>query len=370
MKKLNIAILGTRGIPNNYGGYEQAATFLSVGLLQKGHTVTVYNSHNHPYRENKWNGVEIIHCYDPEYKTGTAGQFIYDLNCIRDARKKNYDVILFMGYTSNSVWAKFYPPQAVIISHMDGLEWQRSKYSMPVRRFLRYAEKLAVKHSDFYITDSPGIQKYLQEKYNISSRYISYGATIYNSECKDVLNSFGLSPNNYYLAIARIEPENNIETILNGFLESGSDKKFIVVGNANTRYGKELQKKFSRAKQILFAGSLFDQQKLHSLRAFCSLYFHGHSVGGTNPSLLEAMAGKALIVAHDNLFNKNVLGNDAYFFSFAGDIKNIIHTVKKIETEEQMTRNNLEKIKNHYSWEKIIDQYENFILQCHNEKVS
>src|SRR5688572_20727526 len=100
---LKIGILGTRGIPNHYGGYEQAVTFLSEGLVKRGHIVTVYNSHNHPWQESTWNGVEIIHCYDPEYRTGSAGQFIYDLNCIRDARRRNYDVLLLMGYTSSSV---------------------------------------------------------------------------------------------------------------------------------------------------------------------------------------------------------------------------------------------------------------------------
>src|SRR5215213_11430209 len=100
---LKIAILGTRGIPNNYGGFEQIAGFLSKGLVEKGHSVTVYNSHQHPYKKDSWNGVQIIHCFDPEFLIGTAGQFIYDLNCILDARKRNFDVWLFMGYTSSSI---------------------------------------------------------------------------------------------------------------------------------------------------------------------------------------------------------------------------------------------------------------------------
>src|SRR5687767_6997034 len=103
MTKLKLGILGTRGIPNHYGGYEQAATFLSVGLVEKGYDVTVYSSHDHPYHAKEWNGVEIAHCYDPEKKAGTAGQFIYDLNCIRHARSRNYDVLLLLGYTSSSV---------------------------------------------------------------------------------------------------------------------------------------------------------------------------------------------------------------------------------------------------------------------------
>ena len=366
--KLKIAILGTRGIPNHYGGYEQAVSFLSVGLIQREHAVTVYNSHNHPYRDNNWNGVEIIHCYDPEYKTGTAGQFVYDLNCIRHARNRNFDVLLLMGYTSSSVWGRFYPKKTLIISNMDGLEWKRSKYSAPVRRYLNYAEKLAVKYSDYLIADSPVIQNYLKEKYNINSRYIPYGADIYNSESIETLNKYDIAPGQYYISVARIEPENNIETILNGFLVGNSDKKFVVVGNANNKYGKKLKTKFSKAGNIIFIGSLFDQQKLHCLKIFSSLYFHGHSAGGTNPSLLEAMASKSFIAAHDNLFNKAVLGTDAYYFTTADDVTNIICKPISHQIREQMINNNLKKIKTQYTWETVIEQYENYMLECYSKK--
>jgi glycosyltransferase involved in cell wall biosynthesis len=365
--KLKIAILGTRGIPNHYGGYEQAASFLAPSLVKKGHSVTVYNSHNHPYQQTEWKGVEIIHCNDPEYKLGTAGQFIYDLNCIRDARKKNYDVILLMGYTSSSVWGKLYPKKPVIISNMDGLEWTRSKYSKPVRRFLHYAEKLAVKHSDFFIADSPGIQSYLQQAYQIDSAYIPYGAVIYNKNDDEILKEYNLQPCKYFLLIARMEPENNVETILDGYCKTNSGRKFLVIGNTVNKHGKYLLKKFEGVKNIVFAGSIFDQKKLHSLKSFCKLYFHGHSVGGTNPSLLEAMASCAMIAAHDNPFNRAVLGNDASYFLTAEDIKNIIDS-PAAPKNNVMICNNLKKIKEKYSWEMISDLYENFIIDCCNRK--
>lgn len=133
MQSLNIAIIGSRGIPNYYGGFEQMAQYLAVGLLQKGHQVTVYNSHTHPFQGGEWHGVRIIHCYDAENSIGTAGQFVYDFNCIMNARKKKYDVILFLGYTSSSVWGPLFPKNAVIISNMDGMEWKRDKYSKPVQ---------------------------------------------------------------------------------------------------------------------------------------------------------------------------------------------------------------------------------------------
>src|SRR5215212_11623109 len=113
---MKIAILGTRGIPNSYGGFEQFAEYLSLGLIDKGHEVTVYNSHNHSYQEEIWNGVKIVHCYDPEYLIGTAGQFIYDLNCILDCRKKNFDIILQLGYTSSSLWLKLLDKNKFIVT--------------------------------------------------------------------------------------------------------------------------------------------------------------------------------------------------------------------------------------------------------------
>ena len=363
---MKIAILGTRGIPNYYGGFEQISGYLSVGLVQKGHSVTVYNSHNHPYQQNEWNGVNIIHCSDPEFLIGTAGQFIYDFNCLKNARTKDFDIILCMGYTSISVWGWFYPGKSLIISNMDGLEWKRTKFSKPVRRFLIYAEKLAVKYSNFYIADSIPIQTYLEEKYSITTEYIPYGAEMYTNEDEELLKEFSVSKQNYFLLIARMEPENNIETILNGFHNTESKKKILIIGNLKGSYDRRLVHKFSNDSRIQFIGALYDSRKLHTLRMFSYMYFHGHSVGGTNPSLLEAMASRALIVAHDNPFNKAILGNDAYYFLTAGDLKQIIETTHKSEKEEKMIYNNFQKIKDNYSWQEIIDHYDDYIRKCYN----
>ncbi|RYZ18900.1 MAG: DUF1972 domain-containing protein, partial [Chitinophagaceae bacterium] len=121
---MKIALLGTRGIPNHYGGFEQFAEYFAVYLAGKGHEVYVYNSGHHPYQEKTFKGVNLIHCTDPEDKIGTAGQFIYDLNCILDSRKHSFDIILQLGYTSNSVWHFLLPKKPVIITNMDGLEWK------------------------------------------------------------------------------------------------------------------------------------------------------------------------------------------------------------------------------------------------------
>ena len=184
---MKIAILGTRGIPNNHGGFEQFAEYLSQHLAKKGHSVFVYNSHSHPYQKSKWNGVNIVHKKDPEDKIGTAGQFIYDFNCIIDSRKRDFDVILQLGYTSSSIWGWLLPNKPIVITNMDGLEWKRSKYSKPVRRFLKYAEKLAINTSDYLVADSLGIQSFLKNKYQKESEYIAYGAELFSEASEKVI---------------------------------------------------------------------------------------------------------------------------------------------------------------------------------------
>ena len=366
--KLRIAILGTRGVPNYYGGFEHISEYVSEGLVKRGHLVSVYNSHNHPYKENCWKGVEIIHCYDPEYLVGAAGQFVYDLNCLLDARKRKFDVVLIMGYTSNSVWGRLYPAKSVIITNMDGLEWKRSKYPPSVQRFLKYAEKLAVKYSRFYISDSLVIKSYLAGKYNIESKYIPYGADLFSDEEREQVDNSIALKEDYFLLMARMEPENNIETILEGFNNSNSPRKFKVLGSTDNRFGKFITHKFKHDDRIEFKGSIFDAGKVRALQNNSYLYFHGHSVGGTNPSLLEAMASGALIAAHNNPFNKSVLHLDAFYFSNAYEVRNIVETVQRKETEKVMVSNNLHKIKYQFNWEKVIDEYEEFILECYYNK--
>ena len=361
--KLNIAILGTRGIPNNYGGFEHIAGYLARGLVEKGHSVTVYNSHKHPYQKKEWNGVRIIHCFDPENLVGIAGQFIYDLNCILDSRKRNYDIILMLGYTSSSVWGRLYPKKSIVVTNMDGLEWQRTKFSKPVRSFLKYAEKLAVRSSRFHVADSPVIKDYLDNKYGIKSKYIAYGADLDPEVNEDHLADYGLQKQSYFLLMARMEPENNIEMILDGFCLSSAEIKFIVIGNTGNGFGTYLVDKYKDEKRIVFLGAIFNEQKVQSLTSFCSLYFHGHSVGGTNPSLLDAMASKAPLAAHANAFSKSLLKENAVFFNNPADVCEIIDS--NMYANQMHIMNNYETIVTEFAWNNIINKYENYFMECY-----
>lgn len=357
---MKIAILGTRGIPNYYGGFEQCAEYLAIGLVKRGFEVVVYNSHNHPHQETEWNGVKIVHCYDPEHRLGTAGQFIYDLNCILDVRKRNCDIILQLGYTSSSIWGWLMPKKAIITTNMDGLEWKRTKYSERVKKFLRRAESLGIRYSDFLISDSIGIQNYLKATYKVDSTYIAYGATLFENNNEEVLNDYNLLPHDYDMLIARLEPENSIEVILDGVAQANLTRPFLVIGTHETAYGNYLKKKFVANVQIQFIGGIYDINILNNLRYYSNLYFHGHTVGGTNPSLLEAMASNSLICANDNDFNRYILGNDALYFTDEKDVTNhLININYENDYFQEMLNENRKKITNIYDWEFIIEQYAN-----------
>ena len=308
---MKIGIIGTRGIPNNYGGFEQFAEQFGLYLVEKGHAVTVYNSSTHSYKRSEYQGIQLIEKYDPEDKLGTTGQFVYDALCIKDSRKRKFDIILQLGYTSSSVFSFLLPSYSKVFTNMDGLEWKRSKYNKIVQAFLKKAEKWAVKYSDHLIADSIGIQEYIKKKYNKESYYIPYGAEIFSYPASAWIKEFHLEEYGYNLIIARFEPENNLETIINAYLNSKITIPLIIVGSYNNAFGQGLRKRYESA-QIRFLGAIYSAPIIDNLRYYSNLYFHGHSVGGTNPSLVEAMGCECLIIAHDNIFNKYILGTDAY----------------------------------------------------------
>jgi len=359
---MRIGILGTRGIPNMYGGYEQFTEHFAQYMSQQKHEVTVYSSSLHPYQKDNFNGVKLVHCYDPEDKLGTFGQFIYDYNCIRHSRKQGYDLLLLLGYTSSSVWG-WMLPKAVIVSNMDGLEWKRTKYNWAVRRFLKVAEYLAVKTSDYFIADSKAIQSYLTKKYKIQSEFIAYGVHSSQDTDSKIFNDLHLEKGRYSMLIARMEPENNIETILDGVVLANTNDIFLVVGKAENKFGKRMQEKFKAYSNIRFVGPVYDLPALNYLRQHARYYFHGHSVGGTNPSLLEAMASGACICAHDNAFNRSVLANEAAYFQTKEDVVSCLQTPQDDFCEEWKNKNK-QKVLINYSWEKINQSYERYLTAC------
>ncbi len=355
---MKIGILGTRGIPNRYGGFEQFAEYLSVELVNRGHEVVVYASKSHPLKIDSYKGVSIIRICDPEKYISIAGQFVYDFLSIWHSRKQKFDIILQLGYTSSAMFYPLHPRGVPVVTNMDGLEWKRSKYSYFIKKFLKLSERLAIIQSDFLIADSTEVNKYIETKHNKKSIYIPYGANVIEEFDENVCKEFDVLKHKYSMLIARLEPENNIEMILDGMVVSKSSKFFLVIGNHDTKYGRFIKEKYNKILNILFIGAIYDINKLNSLRFYSNLYFHGHSVGGTNPSLLEAMSSGAFICAHDNSFNRAVLQDDAIYFQTCNDVaKNFL--IDK-ELYPHFRSINKEKIHKYYAWKDIINDYEDF----------
>ena len=365
---MKIAFVSTRGIPNNYGGFEQFAEYISVGMAQRGHEVVVYSPKFHPYQESTYKGVRIKHIYSPETWMGSSvGSFFYDFASLRDALKKeDFDIIYEAGYTSiipAYIWFNVKKrKRPIFTTNMDGLENKRSKFSPMVRRFLDWEEKMAVKYSHYLIADNMGIHDYYKEKYGKESKFLAYGADIHDDFKAEYLEEFGLKSEEYYILIARLEPENNIVMAIEGYLHSKENgrRPLIVVGKTNTPHGKELVEKYGNERNVEFVGGIYDFKKLDSVRHFSKAYFHGHSVGGTNPSLLEAMAAGCFIFAHDNIFNRAVLKENAFYYPSADKVTEYLNRIDTIAegSKIQYTARNIEVIRNEYSWESLIDKHE------------
>lgn len=354
---MKVAILGSRGIPNRYGGFEELAEKLAMGLADRGHEVVVYNPHDHPIRNWSYPKVTLVRVLNPETLLGSFGQFIYDLGATIHARSSRPDIVLQLGYTSSSVWFWLLHSSSKVLTNMDGLEWKRSKYSKLVRRFLRHAERWAAKQSHLLVADNPQIEVYLHECFSNQVIYIPYGADIPKDFDESIPSQYGLNPGQYHLIIARMEPENHIAQILQGFHESNTTQKLVVIGGLN-RFGQKMKAKYNHDQRIVFLGALYQKDELNSLRHFSRLYFHGHSVGGTNPSLLEAMACSCQIIAHNNAFNRSVLGENAFYFSTVKDVQLAIEKSHKQQDWDKMVRKNSSAIRDNYNWRIVVEQYE------------
>jgi glycosyltransferase involved in cell wall biosynthesis len=227
----------------------------------------------------------------------------------------------------------------------------------------------AIQYSDALVCDHPEILKFYAMNYGLQPVYIPYGADNMGAGDKSVLEAFNLSVDRYYLVIARLEPENNIRNIILGYLAARSDEPLIVVGDYRRKYGRRIVNEFRHERKIIFAGGIYHEESLDNLRHYSKALIQGHSVGGTNPSLLEAMAAGAWIIAHDNPYNRYILEEDSLFFKSAEHLTQLLKELGKWSPlSEEMIRNNREKIWKSSQWNDIINRYEALFLDLLNKE--
>ena len=246
------------------------------------------------------------------------------------------------------------------IVNMDGLEWKRTKWSNFAKKYLRTMEYLAAKWATILVADAEGIADYLKKQYGRPDKVvmIPYGADIINTPPNPArLTPYGLEAGNYYLVVCRLEPENHVLEIIQGFAKTASKRKLVIVGDyqADTPYTKLLTS--HKNERVVFPGSIYDTEQLTALRYHCCAYLHGHSVGGTNPSLLEAMACGNFVIAHDNVFNREVTDNQAWYFTDSEEVKRLLGKLESEGPPEKTTAIYKEIMESKYNWEVVADSY-------------
>lgn len=356
--KMKIAILGTRGMPGRYGGFETFAERLPEELVKRGFKVAVYCPHDHICKDRFYKGVRRLYAFNFEKYLGSAGTILYDISSLIKISLSSCDIVYMLGYASSAfcLIPRIFGKKVVI--NTDGLEWKRQKWGKLARAYLKFAEWMATKTANHLITDAKVLQKYYFDKYGINTTYLAYGADVKSSKKPQLIKKYGIKPGEYYLIIARLEPENSVDIMLQGYRFSKTQKKLVVVGNpAEKRFMQKLLK--HKNENIIFTGGVYDQEIITELRANSYAYLHGHSVGGTNPSLLEAAGCGCLIIARNTPYNKEVIGDEGIYFNTAEEISKIMNSIE--EKYPYSKKNKMRKIiKEKFTWEKLASQYAEF----------
>ncbi|SFB78768.1 Glycosyltransferase involved in cell wall bisynthesis [Cupriavidus sp. OV038] len=362
-----VYLIGVRGIPNRYGGFERLVEVLAPHLANQGHDVTVFCNNDPPVNEtgadeDRWMGVRRR--FISVRSSGPLGTIEYDWRSFKDVPPGA--VALIFGY-GTGIFQRYLKqhnvPHAV---NMDGIEWRREKWGRIARIWLRWNERAAARQADILIADHPEIQRYLQEELGKDSTMIAYGVDDDALESGDrsslshpLLSQF--PDQSFSLVVARPEPENQIHVTLDAFERSGKKHPMVVLGNFEVNeYGRQLRAKHP---DVHFAGGVYNAPVLNELRRRSSLYIHGHSVGGTNPSLIEAMAAGALLVAHDNPFNRWVMGGDGsgLFFRGAEDLAVHLDNPPSPEVRASMIAAAKQRCVDQFLWRRILGQYDDVV---------
>ncbi|RMC97672.1 glycosyltransferase family 1 protein [Clostridium autoethanogenum] len=377
----NIFIIGSKGIPARYGGFEtfvDKLTFHKKNIDIKYHIACLAEDE----KEFEYNNAR---CFNVKVKNiGSARAILYDIKALKMSEKyikKNNlkDSIIYILACRIGPFLAFYKrkleKQGIkVYVNPDGHEWKRSKWNKAVKAYWKYSEKLMVRHADFLVCDSLGIEEYIKEEYkayNPNTTFIAYGADIKESALSDddpkLLNWFyknGIKSKQYYLIVGRFVPENNYEVMIREIMASKTDKDLVIITNVekNKFYDELLLKtNFDKDKRIKFVGTVYDQELIKKIRENAYAYIHGHEVGGTNPSLLEALASTQLNLLVDVNFNREV-GRDGaiYFKKSSGDLSTLIKEIERLDINNinKLSENAKNRIINSYSWNKIVNDYE------------
>ncbi|MFR7398477.1 beta 1-4 rhamnosyltransferase Cps2T [Streptococcus constellatus] len=381
-----VYIIGSKGIPAKYGGFETFVEKLTE--FQNSKNIQYYvacmreNSAKSGITEDffEHNGAICFNIDVPNI--GPARAISYDIAALnkaieiaktnRDEAPIFYILACRIGPFISSIKRKIKALGGTLMVNPDGHEWLRAKWSLPVRKYWKYSERLMVKHADLLICDSKNIEKYIQTDYTHyqpNTTYIAYGTDITRSQLtssdekvRSWYDEKGVRENEYYLVVGRFVPENNYESMIRGFMKSNSKKDFVLITNVeqNKFYEKLRQETgFDKDPRVKFVGTVYDQELLKYIREHAFAYLHGHEVGGTNPSLLEALASTKLNLLLDVGFNREV-GEDGAMYWKKDELAQIIDKAEQLDKTaiEKLDHQSSQRINQSFTWEKIVSEYE------------
>lgn len=359
----SVAMIGTRGVPAAYGGFETAVEEVGKRLAARGHQVTVYCRNTGAGPARSYLGMTLVHLPALRIKAAETLSHTALSVCHTVARRKPSVAILF-----NAANAPFLPllrtrrvPTAV---HVDGLEWMRGKWGTAGRRYYRAAERFAVRWSDALIADARGIADYYAETFGVPTELLSYGATILRNSGTDRLRELDLESRKFHLVVARFEPENHVDMIIDAYHGSSCSYPLVVVGSAPYAHAYTLRIEAMAASdpRIRMLGSVWDQEQLDQLYANALTYAHGHSVGGTNPSLLRAMGGGTPVLAYDVAFNREVVGVDGGYFGGPAALRLLFNDAERSVLQLLRIGQRLQRrAQTTYDWDAVALGYEELV---------
>lgn len=359
-----LRILGTRGIPAAHGGFETFAEYLALYLVNKGWRVIVYCQldGDGPITEDTWQGVERVNIPVPQ--SGAKGTVIFDWIATRHAARYQ-DLCLTLGYNTAVFCAWLRLKQIPNVINMDGIEWKRQKWGKVAKTWFYLNELAGLWLGNHLVADHPGIKQHLQRAVNPDKiTMIPYGSDAVRKGSDAPLAKYGLASGRYGILIARPEPENSILEVVQAYSRAHRGMPLVVLGNYKPDHAYQAAVQAAASDEVKFVGAIYDKAEVQALRAHARFYVHGHQVGGTNPSLVEALGAGNPVLAHANPFNQWVADDAAVYFS---DVDSCEQQLVRLLNDEvllsQLQANALRHHQERFTWEHILAQYETLLLQ-------
>ena len=360
---MRIALIGTRGVPAQYGGFETAVEEVGRRLVERGHDVTVF-CRNGDRAQRSYLGMRLVHL--PAVQRKVLETLSHTGLSVLHRESRSADVAVVFNAANAPLLPVLRAARVPVAVHVDGLEWQRSKWGPTGRRYYQACERLSVRWADALIADAHGIQDHYRTVHRVDSTFIPYGAPVLERPALHRLGELDLAPGEYHVVVARFEPENHVLEAVDAHVRSAARLPLVVVGAAPYAHGYTARVRAAAAgdDRVRLIGPVWDQELLDALYAGSLTYVHGHSVGGTNPSLLRAMGGGAAVLAYDVVFNREVLGDTGCFWPDADALAGLLLEAEADPAAAHARgQRGQQRAAAQYTWDGVAEQYEQLCVQ-------